>query len=364
VEDPLPTPTLARLAIIVLALAIAGSPVRAASLNFLIWEDFIDPGILDEWSARSGVPVREVPIDNGDQRDLILGDADSAVDLAVMNEGSIALFGNRGVLEPVTPATVPAMREYAQDRLARCAGYGVPYLWGTMGILYRRDKVVPPPTSWRDLMQPEARYFGHIAMFDDTRMAFVAPLRFLGLSANAGDDASLRRAFEALKAQAPAVLTYDYIITAMHDPVIGPDIWLGLGYSGDQRTLDALSGGSVGPDGEPQQRWGYVLPAEGSLTWQACVSVIAQSKQKAAALDLLNLIASRDMALRNAIRQRMAPTNAAAEAALPAALRDDPSFYPPETALARSEILTDIPAEAIMRRRRIIAALVNARDAR
>ncbi len=356
----MPTPLLARLAVIVVSLVAASPPVRAEALNFMIWEDFIDPGILDDWTARSGVPVREVHIDSGDQRDVILGDVDGGIDVAVMNEGSIALFGHRGILEAITAATVPAMREYTPEQLARCAGYGVPYFWGTMGILYRRDKVVPPPTSWRDLMQPEARYFGHVAMFDDARVAFVAPLRFLGLSANASDEASLRRAYAALQAQAPAVLTYDYIITSMHDPAIGPEIWLGLGYSGDQFTLDALTGGG----GEQPATWGYVLPPEGSLVWQACLSVIASSGQKAAALDLVNTIASRDMALRNAIRLRMPPPNIAAEAALPAALRDDPALYPPEAVLARCELLTDIPAEAIMRRRRIIAALVHALDAR
>lgn len=356
-EHQVPSPRLARSAVIVVALVAACPPVQAEPLNFMIWEDFIDPSILDGWTARSGIRVREVHIDNGDQRDAILGDYGVGVDLSVMNEGSIALFGHRGLLEPITPASVPAMLEYPQDRLARCAGYGIPYFWGTMGILYRRDKVVPPPTSWRDLMQPEERYHGHVAMFDDARVAFVAPLRFLGLSANAADDAALRRAYAALEAQAPAVLTYDYIITAMHDPAIGPDIWLGLGYSGDQYTLDALSG-----DGEGT--WGYVIPSEGSIIWQACLSVIASSGQKAAALDLVNTIASRDMALRNAITLRTPPSNPAAEAALPAALRADPALYPPEATLARCEVLTDLPAEAIMRRRRIVAALVNALDAR
>lgn len=331
-------------------------PVYAETLNFLNWEDYIDRSVLQEWSSRTGVKINEVYIDTGDERDALLGDPSNEIDLVLMNEGSAKLFGKRGILAPLDDAKLPAMGEYKPERLARCAGYGLPYFWGTMGILYRTDKVSPPPKSWHDLMTPAPRFYGHIAMFKDTKMTFVAPLAMLGRPISSGDDSILKEAYEALKVQAPAVLTYDYVMTSSQDPAIRDEIWLALGYSGDQHALNArpYSPGT----------WSYVLPEEGSLYWQDCISVTGTSRKKDLAFDLLNHIAGQASARRNALIMNMPPTNEKALEALPPAMRNDASTFPPAEILARSQSIEEIPADAMQRRRRIINALVTFRDPR
>lgn len=80
-------------------------------------------------------------------RDQILADPNSNVDVVVTNENGAKLYGNRGVILPLDSENVPALKDYSDDWTKRCGGYGVPYLSGTMGILYRSDKVETPPTS-------------------------------------------------------------------------------------------------------------------------------------------------------------------------------------------------------------------------
>ena len=233
------------------ALAAAG-PAGATTLNLLIWEAYIDEQILADFTAETGIEVRQTFYDSGDARDEILADPNSNVDAVVTNENGAKLYGNRGIIMALDAANVPALKDYAESWTKRCGGYGVPYLWGTMGILYRSDKVTTAPASWADLMKPAESLRGHIAMYDDHAEAFVAPLVLLGKSVNANDNESLKAAYALMKAQAPYVLTYDYVITSVQSPDKGPNIYMALGYSGDQYTLnDKVNAPGL---------WRYVVP--------------------------------------------------------------------------------------------------------
>ncbi|MDR4307076.1 spermidine/putrescine ABC transporter substrate-binding protein [Chelatococcus sambhunathii] len=337
------------------ALAVA-FPARAETLNLLNWEKYIDQSILDAWTAKTGVAVRQTFFDSGDARDEILTDPLSNVDLVVISDNAARLYGRRGVLDAFDQKNVASLAEYPEDLRARCGAFGVPYFTGTMGILYRSDKVSVPPTSWNDLMNPASALKGHVAMYNDPTEMFVAPLIALGKSINASDEPTLRAAFELLKAQGPAVRTYDYILTSSQDRAYGDELYMALGYSGDQFALNETPK-STGD-------WKFAVPREGTLYWLDCMSVVATSPRKALALDLLNHVASAPNALTNAVRLRRPTPNLKALAETPEDMRKDEMIYPPAEVLEKSEAPRELTPEGIQIRRRIISSLVNFRDAR
>lgn len=337
------------------ALAVA-FPARAETLNLLNWEKYIDQSILDAWTAKTGVAVGQTFFDSGDARDEILTDPLSNVDLVVIADNAARLYGRRGVLEMFYEKNLASLAEYPEDLRGRCGDFGVPYFTGTMGILYRSDKISVPPTSWNDLMKPASGLKGHVAMYNDPTEMFVAPLIALGKSINASDTPTLKAAFELLKAQGPAVRTYDYILTSSQDPAYGDELYIALGYSGDQDALNDMPR-SAGA-------WKFSLPREGSLYWLDCLSVVASSPRKALAVDLLNHIASASNALKNAMSQRRPTPNLKALAQVPEDMRRDEMIYPPADFLARSEAPGELTPEGMQTRRRIISSLVNFRDAR
>ncbi|MDX3927343.1 MAG: spermidine/putrescine ABC transporter substrate-binding protein [Shinella sp.] len=346
------------LASVTLSLTAALAPCTAAAqtLNLLIWESYIEEGILDDWAERTGVRVHQSYYDSGDARDEILGNPDSNVDLVVIGENGARLYGNRGVLVPLDAGNVASLKDYPADWTGRCGGYGVPYLSGTMGILYRSDKVTVAPTSWADLMTPDPALKGHIAMYEDHNEAFVAPLVFLGKSINANDNDTLKEAYELLKTQAPYVLTYDYVITSIQNAGYGQDIYMALGYSGDQHVLnDKVSKPGL---------WRYTVPKEGTLSWLDCMSVNARSPNKDLALQLLDFIGSAENAARNAISLNMPTANSAALEMVPAEMRNDPEIYPAPEILARSQFQEELTVQSVQARRRIISSLAQFRDPR
>lgn len=345
-----------RLLFALLAALAAAAPAQAETLNLLNWEKYIDQSILDAWTAKTGVEVRQTFFDSGDARDEILTDPLSSVDLVVIADNGARLYGRRGVLEALDEKTVASLAEYPEDLRGRCGEFGVPYFTGTMGILYRADKVSVAPTSWNDLMAPAKDLKGHVAMYNDPTEMFVAPLVALGKSINASDTKTLKAAFELLKAQGPAVRTYDYVLTSSQNPTYGDEIYMALGYSGDQFALNEMPKSSAA--------WKFALPREGSLYWLDCMSVLASSPRKALALDLLNHITSEPNALTNAMSQQRPTPNLKALPHVPEAMRRNEMIYPPADVLAKSEAPKELTPEGIQTRRRIISSLVNFRDAR
>ena len=344
------------LAAVSLAAPATAGTAHATTLNLLIWEAYIDEQILTDWAAETGIEVRQTFYDSGDVRDEILADPNSNVDVVVTNENGARLYGKRGIIATLDAGNVPSLKDYTQAWASRCGGYGVPYLWGTMGILYRSDKIATPPTSWADMMKPAESLRGHIAMYDDHAEAFVAPLTLLGKSVNANDNETLKAAYELMKEQAPYVLTYDYVVTSVQSPDKGPNIHMALGYSGDQYTLnDKVSSPGL---------WRYVVPQEGTLSWLDCVSVSERSNNKALALKLVDYISNAKNGARNAIKLNMPTASTAALALLPEDIRSNPEIYAAPEILAKSQFQEELTVQSVQARRRILSSLAQISDAR
>lgn len=339
-----------------LALPLLSQAAQAEALNLLIWEAYVDETILTDWTASTGVDVNQIYYDSGDARDEILSDPHSNVDLVVTGENGARLYGNRGILAALSAENVPALKDYSEEWAGRCGGFGVPYLWGTMGILYRSDKVTEAPSSWSDLMTPAESLKGHIAMFDDHNEAFIPPLVLLGKSINANDNDTLKDAYQLMKAQSPYVLTYTYVITSIQHAEHGPDIHMALGYSGDQHVLNE----KVSSPG----LWRYVVPNEGTLSWLDCVSVSERSQRKDLALRLLDFIGNAENAARNARSLNMPTASSAALELIPQEMRDNPEIYAAPEILAKSQLQEELTVQSVQARRRIISSLAQFSDTR
>jgi spermidine/putrescine transport system substrate-binding protein len=327
--------------------------LKAETLNLLIWEKYISPKILERWTAETGIGVREIFFDNGDDRDRILADPNSDVDLAILNENVTSLYSRNGKLMEVSDQTVPSAKNSIPRWRERCAGYALPYFWGTLGIVYRSDKVTVPPTSWDDLLKPNKELYGHIAMQTGYDDLLTPALIMTGSTVSAENASELKKAFEVLKAQAPAVKTYDYVITSAQNATYGKDIHMALAYSGDQFVLSDTT----------SLPWKYVLPKEGSVLWVDCLAANANSKRRDSAMRFLNFINQPDVAAENSIYLSLPTTNAAAIPLLPEKMRNDPQIFPPEDVVEASQFYLEYPAAVVQLRKRIVSTVTGIHDA-
>ena len=84
--------------------------------------------------------------------------------------------------------------------------YSVPYMWGTLGIVYNKTMVDDPVESW-DILWNE-KYSKQILMLDSQRDSIGLTLQMLGYSMNSRNIDELEEAKEKLMEQKPLVLAY------------------------------------------------------------------------------------------------------------------------------------------------------------
>ena len=134
--------------------------------------------------------------------------------------------------------------------------YSVPYMWGTLGILYNKEKVTETVDSWSILW--DEKYSGQILMLDSMRDSMAVALKKLGYDLNTTNQAEIDAAAKALVEQKPLVAEYG--VDILKDKMIQGSYSFTVAYSGDalymQNQNAELNGGESVLE--------YVIPKEGS----------------------------------------------------------------------------------------------------
>lgn len=302
-----------------LVACLIGSTCNAQTLNILTWEAFFADEIIAQWEARSGVVVKQIYFDQAEVRNTILLSPEvSDIDIVAIDPISADALSTRNILVPLEQyRNTPNFRHFDQDDALRCAPNATPYLWGTLGIVYRKDRVDQAPTSWHDLMQPTEALKGHIGWIEDYVDTLAPALMLREKLVSSDDEILLKEVFEEMKTLLPAILTFKYVISFLDVNPMDDTLYMALAYSGDQHELNNLSN---------SQNWEYVIPDEGSMIWSECLAILEHSQRQDLAMDFLNFINSPQIAAANSEALLVATSNASAVPLQSESFRNNPMF--------------------------------------
>ena len=205
--------------------------------------------------------------------------------------------------------------------------YSVPYMWGTVGILYNTTMVQEPVTSW-DILWDET-YADQILMYDSIRDTIGVALMKLGYSINTRNEADIQAAEEALIAQKPIVQAY--LGDPIKDRLISGGAAMGIVYSGD-----AMWCMYENPD------LAYAVPETGSNLWFDNIIIPKTSDNTEAAEAFINFLCDPEVAAQNAEYIGYSTPNAAALEILGEEYINDPTYNPPQELLDKCEIFHDL----------------------
>ncbi len=320
-------------AVLLCGLVSACSSGSKPTLKVYNWGDYIDEAVLDMFEEEYGV---EVVYDTYDTNEAMYtnlvskGDA-AGYDVVIPSDYMISKMINEGMLAKID---VSAMENYSliEDRFKNLGydpnnEYSVPYMWGTLGILYNTTLVDGPVESWSVLF--DENYSGRLFMMDSVRDSIGVALDYLGYSMNSTNDAELAEAEALLKEQKPLVL--DYTGDEVKDKMIGGEAALAVVYAGDAITC-------INENSDLK----FAVPVEGSNLFFDAMCVLETSENKELAEQFIDFMCRTDIAEMNRAYINYSSPQTEVVDALPDEIKNDGVQYPASEQIADSEVFVDL----------------------
>lgn len=254
------------------------------------WGDYIDPDVIDLFEEETGIDVVYEEFETNEIMYPKIQSGAIAYDVVCPSDYMIQRMIENDLLAEIDYDHIPNLKYIDQKYKDLAKGfdpenkYSVPYLWGTVGILYNKKMVDEPIDSWSVLW--DEKYKDSILMQDSVRDAFGVALKYLGYSLNSTDLDELQAAKNLLIEQKPLVQAY--VIDQVRDKMIGNEAALGVIYSGE-----ALYCQQENPDLD------YVIPKEGSNLWMDSWVIPKNAQNKANAEAFINFLCKPEIAKMN-----------------------------------------------------------------
>jgi spermidine/putrescine transport system substrate-binding protein len=325
-------------------------------LRLLSWEDYIAPEIIERWLQKTGIRIEQVYYDNEEHRDaIIIGSNPLTIDLVIIDAVTAQLFETTPHLQSLDKSSIKGNVNHGESWQKSCGSKAMPYSWGTLGIAYRSDKIHTPPSSWQDLLTPDENLTGHISLLNDYVDTLAPSLLLRNALVSTDNETLLRETYAQLSKLLPSLLTFEYPISFLQSNRRADELYMAMAYSGDQTTMNEISG--------DQPRWHYIIPDEGTILWVDCIAIMGNSDQHELAVAFIEFLNQPEIAAINTNWTAVATTNNAAMPLLNPEILSDPTVYPSADTLKKAQRYLPITKENMLRRDRIVNALLNRYEA-
>lgn len=254
------------------------------------WGEYLDPEAIAMFEEETGI---EVVYEEYETNEIMYPKIQSgaiAYDVVCPSDYMVERMIENDLLAEIDFSHVPNLKNIGDVYLEQSRQfdpenkYSVPYLWGTVGILYNKTMVDEPIDSWSVLW--DEKYKDNILMQDSVRDAFGVTLKYLGYSLNSTDLDELTEARDLLIKQKPLVQAY--VVDQVRDKMIGNEAAIGVIYSGE-----AIYTQLENPDLE------YVIPKEGSNIWIDSWVIPKNAKHKENAEAFIDFVCRPEIAKMN-----------------------------------------------------------------
>jgi len=296
------------------------------------WGDYIAEGVTDKFTEETGIKVvYDTYEQNEDMYTKITAGGSSSYDVIFPSDYVIEKLIRENLLAEIDYKNVPNMSlidaKYKNLAFDPDNKYSVPYMWGTVGIVYDTTRVSEEPTSWGVLW--DEQYKGEILMWDSVRDSIGLTLKYLGYSMNDHSDAALAAAKAKLLEQKPLVLSYAG--DQMKDMMIAGEAIIAVMYSGDAAFVM-----------ERNENLSYVIPDEGSNIWFDNMCILKSSKNKDLAEQFINFMCRTDIAATNRDYICYSTPQIEVYNTLDEETKSDITQYPDDSIYARCEVYEDL----------------------
>ena len=266
-------------------------PYEGQTLHIYNWGEYTGENIIGDFEEETGATVVMENFDSNEQMYIKVANGES-YDLLVPSDYMIQRLIEEGLLQKLDKSKLDCM-----DKLADAVkglpydpnnDYSVPYFWGTVGIVYDKNKV-----DIEDLEREgyniflDEKYKGDVYLYDSERDSFMMALKALGYSMNTENEQELQEAYDWL-IQCVETMDTEIVMDEIIDNMAQGRKALGLIYSGDATYVMAEN-----------EDMGYFMPETGTNLWSDAMVIPKNAKNPDLAHAFINYASDYDGAYDN-----------------------------------------------------------------
>lgn len=304
-----------------------GSSGSKQVINVLNYGANAAEGVYDEFEKETGIKVNEMTFDDMQfmYQEVSSGKVD--YDVILVSDDMAEKMIKEELLQEINKDNIPNIVNMNEGDMGKQYDpnndYTVPYMNGTIGIIYNTETVDEDITSWKSLFDP--KYKDEVFMFDNMRDTIGVALKTLGYSLNSTDSKELEEAKNLLIEQKKEV-----------NPIYGADEVLDLMRSGEKKIAMIWSGEGLNLEAE-DGKFKYVIPEEGADYWLDSWAIPKTAKNVEGAEKFINFMCDKDIAFRTADEIGYTSPQKQAIAQQPDEVKNNPNAYMPKDILDKCE---------------------------
>ncbi len=296
-------------------------------LNFYNWDTYIGENTLEEFNKATGIEVKLDLYADNDELFAKLKGGNPGYDVIVPTNDALERMIKANMVIPLDHSKIPNMvnidapfKDAAFDPGRK---YSIPYMWGTLGIGYRKSAVNGTPDSWKVLLDSD-EYAGAIALLGDQQNVLGAGLKYLGYSWNSTNPDELKQVEDLLIKQKKNIKVF--ADDNGQDLLAAGEVKLCQEWNGDIKQVMA-----------EDDDVNYIVPKEGSLVWQDTLAIPTGAPHPENAHAFINFVLDAEVGKEIVETIKYATANAAAKALMPEDYRNNQVAFPSPEVLAKCE---------------------------
>lgn len=296
-------------------------------LNFYNYDTYIGETTLVDFKEATGIEVKLDLFADMDELFAKLKEGNPGYDVIVTGPDYLEKMIIADMVLPLDHSKIPNMTNidepFKDATFDPGRKHSVPYMWGTLGIGYRKSKVEATVDSWKFVLD-DPRYAGRISLLGDAQNVLGPALKYLGYSFNSINPKELKEAEELLIQNKKYVKVY--ADDNGQDLLVSGEVDLAEEWNGD--VLQVMA---------DDKDIAYSVPTEGSLLWQDALAIPKGAPHPENAHAFMNFILDGQVGAEIAKTIQYATTNAAAKKLMSKEYRENPAIFPPPEVIAKCE---------------------------